>query len=267
MDGQRERQHGFLLIEMVVTVAIIALLIAVIAPVLAAARKQVHKFDCASRERQLGTAVTMYTQDNDESLPVGAAFDYWTDATITSWDAAVTPYTSYHGPLTGVESLARAGALYQCPVDHLPREKGVTRSYAMTLTGGSCGGPNRGVMGDWMREGRTLYTKPRTLAELPDQSGTLLLVEFFHPLNRLFGGWAAGIHGPISTAGPCGTGPLAQETAGLVSAPTAEPLNHLGGFNYVYCDNHAKWQKPSQTLGPRGRPSDPRGAWTIADGD
>lgn len=267
MSERRKRTTGFVLIELVVTVAIIALLFAIIAPVLAVARKQVSQYDCASRQRQLAKAVLMYTQDNDELLPVGAAFDYWTEATVSSWDAAITSYTSYHGPIDGVAALAQAGALYRCPIDRLTRDTGAPRSFAMTMTGDSCKGPNRGVMGDWMREGRTFYTKPRSLAELQDQSGTLLLVEFYHPLNKLFGGWAAGIHGPYISPGDCGTGPLAQESLPLPVQTLAQPLNHLGGFNYTFCDSHTKWLKPSQTLGPRRQPGAPQGMWTITEGD
>lgn len=267
MSRQRGSTTGFVLIELVVAVAILTILAAILMPVFATARRQVLQFDCSSRQRQLSRAVLMYTQDNDEFLPIGAAFDYWTEATVTSWDAGITPYTSYHGPLDGVAALARAGALYRCPIDRLPRDSGAPRSFAMTMTGDSCKGPNRGVLGDWTRAGRTLFTKPRSLAELPDQSGTLLLVEFFHPLNRLFGGWAAGIHGPFLTSGDCGTGPLAQELPPLPVQPQTQPLNHLGGFNYAFCDSHAKWLKPAQTLGPRGGPRDPQGMWTVAEGD
>jgi prepilin-type N-terminal cleavage/methylation domain-containing protein/prepilin-type processing-associated H-X9-DG protein len=266
MEGQGDR-NGFVLIEMVVVVAIVALLAALLAPVYAAARKQVYQFDCASRQRQLAKAVLMYSQDFDEGLPVGAAVDYFTDATGSSWDAAVIPYTTYHGPLSGVTALAAAGAIYRCPADRAARVAGAPRSFAMPMTGDSCLGSNRGVIGDWVREQRTLYTKPRMLAELSDQSGTLLLVEFFHPYNRLFGAWAAGIHGPVFAPGSCGTGILAQQDVPYLTGTPAEPMNHLGGSNYVFADSHARWLMPAQTFGPRGRPGDPQGMWTIAEDD
>jgi type II secretory pathway pseudopilin PulG len=267
MSTRRRSTIGFVLIELVVAVAILALLAAMLMPVFAAARKQVLQFDCSSRQRQLAKAVLMYTQDNDERMPIGAALDYWTEATITSWDAEVTPYTSYHGPVEGVAALSQAGALYRCPIDRLRRESAAPRSFAMTMTGDSCLGPNRGVMGNWAHEGRVLYATPRTLAELPDASGTLLLVEFFHPLNQLFGAWAAGIHGPYVSSDGCGTGPLAQESLPLPVKTQTQPLNHLGGFNYTFCDSHTKWLKPVMTLGPHGRPGDPQGMWTVAEGD
>jgi prepilin-type processing-associated H-X9-DG protein len=263
----KNNQAGFVLIDLVVSVAIIALLAAILTPVLATARKQVLQYDCSSRQRQLGKAILMYTQDYDEGLPVCAAFNRYSQQTISSWDAAVSTYTSYQGPVVETAALAASGAIFRCPLDRIQKEGDAPRSFAMPIAGNACMGDNEGVAGNWVYDSSSLYTHSRMLAELPDQSGTMLLVEFHHPLNRLFGGWAAGIHGPVYVPGECGTGPLAQERPEKTVKPSSDSMSHLGGYNYTFADGHAKWMQAIQTMGTAGKPGDPQGPWTIADND
>src|SRR5262245_57150515 len=64
------RKRGFTLIELLVVIAIIAILAAILFPVFARAREQARKATCLSNLRQMGTAVTMYVQDYDETYPI-----------------------------------------------------------------------------------------------------------------------------------------------------------------------------------------------------
>jgi prepilin-type N-terminal cleavage/methylation domain-containing protein len=63
------RRTGFTLIELLVVIAIIAILAAILFPVFARAREKARQITCVSNLKQLGTAVSMYTQDYDEFLP------------------------------------------------------------------------------------------------------------------------------------------------------------------------------------------------------
>jgi len=65
---RNRRGNGFTLIELLVVIAIIAILAAVLLPVFAQAREKARQINCTSNAKQLGAAVMMYTQDNDEQF-------------------------------------------------------------------------------------------------------------------------------------------------------------------------------------------------------
>ncbi len=62
-------RRGFTLIELLVVIAIIAILAAILFPVFAQARENARRISCLSNMKQVDTAVMMYTQDYDETLP------------------------------------------------------------------------------------------------------------------------------------------------------------------------------------------------------
>ena len=68
----RLRLGGFTLIEMLVVIGIIAVLIAILLPVLGKARAQANRVACLSNIKQVGTAILMYCNDNDGWFPTCA---------------------------------------------------------------------------------------------------------------------------------------------------------------------------------------------------
>jgi prepilin-type N-terminal cleavage/methylation domain-containing protein/prepilin-type processing-associated H-X9-DG protein len=70
----RRLRSGFTLIELLVVIAIIAILAAILFPVFAQARDKARQAGCLSNTKQIGTAIQMYAQDYDETLP-----QYWDD--------------------------------------------------------------------------------------------------------------------------------------------------------------------------------------------
>ena len=62
-------KKGFTLIELLVVIAIIAILAAILFPVFAQAREKARATQCLSNVKQIGTALIMYTTDQDDTLP------------------------------------------------------------------------------------------------------------------------------------------------------------------------------------------------------
>ena len=87
---RRPRERGFTLIELLVVIAIIAILAAILFPVFARARENARKSNCQSNLKQIGTAVMMYAQDYEETMPVR-----WNGK--IDWQQAIDPYVKNTG--------------------------------------------------------------------------------------------------------------------------------------------------------------------------
>lgn len=62
-------RRGFTLIELLVVMAVIMLLLAILVPVLRAAKEQTYRVVCTSRERNLLLSLTIYAGNNNNNLP------------------------------------------------------------------------------------------------------------------------------------------------------------------------------------------------------
>lgn len=63
------RRIAFTLVEVLVVTAIIAVLAALLFPVVSGAKRSAHKATCTSNLRQIGVAVLLYEESNEDQMP------------------------------------------------------------------------------------------------------------------------------------------------------------------------------------------------------
>jgi prepilin-type N-terminal cleavage/methylation domain-containing protein len=72
---KRERKSGFTLVELLVVIAVIALLLAVLIPAMQKAKETARRVICANGMRQIGAGIVMYANSYDNLLPWYAGYD------------------------------------------------------------------------------------------------------------------------------------------------------------------------------------------------
>lgn len=107
------RNKAFTLIELLVVIAIIAILAAILFPVFAQAKEAAKKTQCLSNIKQIGTALNMYLNDNDDSMPQSEYGD------SIGWYTVVNPYVKNDGVTdtasTGEKRYFGNGGVWRCP--------------------------------------------------------------------------------------------------------------------------------------------------------
>jgi prepilin-type N-terminal cleavage/methylation domain-containing protein/prepilin-type processing-associated H-X9-DG protein len=247
------KRCGFTLIELLVVIAIIAILAAILFPVFAQAREKARQTSCLSNEKQLGTALLMYTQDYDEMYAVGFGSTDWTGTDL--WVQNVQPYIksvgvfvcpddSKGGPLQGSIAWEGWGVSYAA-----------NGYYSLTWSGGF---HLLGPMG-FANNGWWLVGAANSQAAMSRPADTILVAEKhndqatstnapntsnFSP-DCVFGGpdvenigWGDQLI-PNSTVNQALAYPKGPN--GAVSA------THSLNADFVFCDGHVKAMRPTAT--------------------
>jgi prepilin-type N-terminal cleavage/methylation domain-containing protein/prepilin-type processing-associated H-X9-DG protein len=227
MSGKRSHlrstRRAFTLIELLVVIAIIAILAAILFPVFAQARAKARQAGCLSNQKQIGTAMMLYTQDYDEVLPGN------TDGEPSCGSGGGDASTSlgFMQPVNpavrglwnivprDLQPYVKNLAVFRCP-QSAPRTGSPT--FADTVTtpgGGSSSYLFNGVVGQ------------RPLAIMPAPADLIYIREEDFA-NRY-----------------ASQRPYRNRTNGLWLGANWSSYDkiHNEGANLLFCDGHAKWQR------------------------
>ena len=101
-----KQRQAFTLIELLVVIGIIAILLALLTPLLGPIRERTSRVICISNQRQLGLALVMYAREHDNQTPPAYPINDWTNQT---WRETIMPYVNekkiYLCPLIPKKSL------------------------------------------------------------------------------------------------------------------------------------------------------------------
>ena len=239
LDGRRSR--GFTLLELLLVMAIIAILSSILLPAVAGARRQAHASVCLNNLRQIGQAVFLYAMDSNDYLPRASMtaslgppqepFPVW------PWGEAIVPYLgkkegfSRYDAEASVIFTALFKGVYRCPDDRVHIDEHWMYN------------PSKLYLGHWSYAKNvifeyngnyptpnTTYADFSTLGRLGNTTGTVLFGE--------------------NNANSMSDHFMVDEWSADGSDATVDKTRHGQSSNYIFADLHAKAARFKEIFDP-----------------
>ena len=140
-------KKAFSILELLVSVTIVAVLVSLLLPALSRARDAGYQTVCAQNLRQLSTAWESYLSENKETFPQFGAQPDWFYGGAEFADAAAVPTLAADRPINkyiqqdSVAQASEAAEVFHCPADHGVSRRGIQAragNAPSILVNGSC---------------------------------------------------------------------------------------------------------------------------------
>jgi len=207
--GYQRKGKAFTLIELLVVVAIIAVLVAILLPALQSARERARTVVCSSRLKQLGVAIQIYTQQNNDIYPpfsISPHYVFKPDYDYPEWQELIAN-------VLGSRSVGDVKQYFHCPSDTKDGADNPNNYRYWFSYGGNC------------HLGLLLHPGDRRKVDTIAEPWLIMLLT---DVNH-HGGWHC-----INRWEPYRELWLEKR--------------HSGGLNVLFCDGHVAWQ-PEKEFG------------------
>jgi prepilin-type N-terminal cleavage/methylation domain-containing protein len=109
------RRNAFTLVELLVVIAIIATLVSLLLPALSRAKARAYNTVCVNQLRQLGIAVRLYAEENDNRLPKAEILP--TEPIVP--EKPLPRICDVLSPYAGKAAGSNSASVFKCPTDKL----------------------------------------------------------------------------------------------------------------------------------------------------
>lgn len=213
----RGRRRKFTLIEMLVVIAIIAILLSVLLPGLNSARLAAKRIACAGNLKNVGSAMMCYMQDSDESFPI--TYSVSPGLYTRCWYKLLREYVNVNWDRGGDPSY---NTVYTCPSDRMPRIQDRSKvSYSI----------NHGMY----------WTNDSSCNGISWVDGSLRAVAVKAPATTVSFAEYWGQYGYLGHGASASAIYSSVGIVGVYDGVCISYHNGIGGGNYIFCDGHLEF--------------------------
>ena len=213
----KNSSRAFTLIEILVVIAIIAILASILFPVFARARENARRTSCISNLKQIGLGTMMYTQDYDEKYPPtyiltsqpAPGGEDWSSGVAWYWQQILYPYT-------------KSMQLYRCPSTTTNLPNAMSNNYGVNLY--------------------VISLNSLSMATINAPATTYLIMDSGEYRIDAYYTFNSSGHYYLPGEGKAGRDCSSVTT---INKSDCENGRHFDGVNMTFADGHVKWLKSS----------------------